>query len=230
MCALNWDFCRADLSPPSPSRPAAVGSSTSSPASFLMTSCALMPSSTSLSVSPVIVPIFDPAISQNLARLLLSSFFSRISFTSLLPFLEMTAMSDVGSLSGTTGPFCFERTLFPLKKGGRASCTTSITLESSKSASRSTSSGLTTPLVSNLFSSHAFMSRCISDARLLWASVIRLPSLLVNRFCAISLRRISDGSCSASPRNGSWLSSTAPVSSCPYQSLSICSSIRASSS
>jgi hypothetical protein len=54
--------------------------------------------------APVILPIFEPAISQNRARLLEASFFSLTSFTSLLPVRAITAMSLVGSLRGSTGP------------------------------------------------------------------------------------------------------------------------------
>jgi hypothetical protein len=53
---------------------------------------------------PVILPILEPAISQKRARLLLASFLSRTSFTSLEPLRAMTAMSDVESFSGSTGP------------------------------------------------------------------------------------------------------------------------------
>jgi hypothetical protein len=53
---------------------------------------------------------------------------------------------------------------------------------------RLTSRARTTPLVISRFSSHAFMSRCSSPARLLCASVIMLPSRRVRRCCAAAAR------------------------------------------
>lgn len=54
--------------------------------------------------APVILPILDPATSQKRCRLLVDSFFSRTSLTSLDPWRAMTAMSLVESLRGSTGP------------------------------------------------------------------------------------------------------------------------------
>lgn len=90
-------------------------------------SLAFCASSFSVPVSPVIDPIFDPATSQNLCLNLFFSFFSLVSFTSCEPWRAITARSDVGSFKGSTGPLCLLYIVFPLKKGGFVSRTSSKT-------------------------------------------------------------------------------------------------------
>lgn len=76
---------------------------------------------------PVILPILEPATSQKRCRLLPSFFLSLISLTSLEPVLAMTARSEVGSLRGMMASACLVKMTRPSRKGGRVSCTSSMT-------------------------------------------------------------------------------------------------------
>ena len=79
----------------------------------------------------MILPILEPATSQKRCRLLPFSFFSRTSRTSAEPLRAITAMSEVGSRSGSTAAACFVYVTRPSRNGGRVSCTIRIARTSS---------------------------------------------------------------------------------------------------
>ena len=111
--------------------------------------------------------------------------------TILEPLLATTAISLVGSFTGSTSSTCLVKRILPSRKGGLVSCTISRTRQSeSKSASRR-SFALTTPLVISLLFSHALRSDWISLARFDWARVIVEPSLRFRCCCISSLFRCS---------------------------------------
>mmetsp|Transcript_14776 Transcript_14776/g.39218 ORF Transcript_14776/g.39218 Transcript_14776/m.39218 type:complete len:463 (-) Transcript_14776:2336-3724(-) len=192
----------------------------SASSSAFAASCACCASCCSPLVRPVISAILEPAISQNLARLFVDSFFSLIRLTSSEPLRAMTAMSEVGSFSGSTMSPPLMPTTLPSRKGGLVSCTNNRTrLSSSVSKSRLISLSLATPDVSSRFSSHAFMSFSSSFMRLVCAKDIILPSFRV-RLCRSAARFWKKFS---SPTKGSAPSRSAapPNSSWSYQSRSI---------
>mmetsp|Transcript_36617 Transcript_36617/g.85872 ORF Transcript_36617/g.85872 Transcript_36617/m.85872 type:complete len:211 (-) Transcript_36617:1115-1747(-) len=122
-------------------------------------------SSSCLSVSvffltPITLPMLEPASSQKRCRNLLWSCSSRTCLTTFEPCLQKTAMSDVGSLTALTASVCVVKTFRPSRNGGVVSRTTTATRFSSSSFEKSkfTSFRSAKPIAPSLLSSQSSLA------------------------------------------------------------------------
>mmetsp|Transcript_2574 Transcript_2574/g.10289 ORF Transcript_2574/g.10289 Transcript_2574/m.10289 type:complete len:244 (-) Transcript_2574:678-1409(-) len=157
--------CFAMECSPSPNLPLRFPAFLLSSASTLASSVCSSSSSSSFCFSLFCAPRRLPSrvlcSSQNRSRLLVASRFSRIVCSTCDPLRARTAMSLVGSLTGSSvSAFMSSAFLFfPARNGGRASCTSSTNLASSSALkSKSTSPCASTPLRPRAVASQAAWS------------------------------------------------------------------------